>query len=94
MDENNMRKEELSDEGERNKMGVIACMCYVLGNIIGSGIFTSPSAILAKVNSTGLSLIIWIVCGLYSLFGLYLISFFDTPYNFLLYYHSFKSHIV
>ncbi|VDM65046.1 unnamed protein product [Strongylus vulgaris] len=53
----------------RNKMGFIACTSYVVGNIIGSGIFITPTTILSYTHSVGLSLIVWIGCGLISLLG-------------------------
>ncbi|KJH44120.1 hypothetical protein DICVIV_09863 [Dictyocaulus viviparus] len=38
-------------------------------NIIGSGIFITPTSILNYTNSVGLSLIVWIGCGFISLIG-------------------------
>ncbi|EPB67859.1 hypothetical protein ANCCEY_13047, partial [Ancylostoma ceylanicum] len=61
-----MSDDALSD-ASRNKMGFIACTSYVVGNIIGSGIFITPTTILNYTQSIGLSLIVWIGCGLISL---------------------------
>jgi L-type amino acid transporter 9 len=41
----------------------------ILGCVIGSGIFVSPSAVLLATNSVGLSLILWAASGLVSLLG-------------------------
>lgn len=41
----------------------------ISGNIIGSGIFITPGSILGYTKSIGLSLIVWIGCGILSLLG-------------------------
>uniref|UniRef100_A0A9J2PB04 Amino acid permease/ SLC12A domain-containing protein n=1 Tax=Ascaris lumbricoides TaxID=6252 RepID=A0A9J2PB04_ASCLU len=56
-------------DAEANKMGIFSCTSYVIGNIIGSGIFITPTSIVAEVNSVGLSLVVWAACGLISLLG-------------------------
>uniref|UniRef100_A0A914W5W8 Uncharacterized protein n=1 Tax=Plectus sambesii TaxID=2011161 RepID=A0A914W5W8_9BILA len=52
-----------------NRIGLFGATSYVVGNIIGSGIFVSPSGILRRTNSVGLSLIIWVVSGLITVLG-------------------------
>ncbi len=55
---------------QRNtKMGYMGATSYVIGNIIGSGIFITPSSILRQTNSIGLSLIIWVLCALIAILG-------------------------
>jgi hypothetical protein len=39
--------------------------------LLGSGIFVSPKGVLQETQSVGLCLIIWTVCGLISLLGIY-----------------------
>ena len=51
------------------KSAFFGAMSYVLGNVIGSGIFITPTGILRRTNSVGLSLIIWIVSGIVSALG-------------------------
>ncbi|KAK5984331.1 Amino Acid Transporter [Trichostrongylus colubriformis] len=71
-DESNERKamsNNDSSDSDRNKMGFISCTSYVVGNIIGSGIFITPTTILNYTQSIGLSIIVWIGCGLISLIG-------------------------
>ena len=41
----------------------------IVGCVIGSGIFISPTGILSEVNSVGLSLLVWLGCGLLAMFG-------------------------
>ena len=71
-------KPEEVEKKESNKMGFISCSSYVVGNIIGSGIFITPSGILNYVNSVGLSLAVWIGCGLISLLGIFQLAFFEA----------------
>lgn len=52
-------------------IGLVNSITIIIGSMIGSGIFISPSGILANVNSFGASIIIWIACGVYSLLGAY-----------------------
>ena len=41
----------------------------IVGTVIGSGIFVSPTSILEETNSIGASLLIWLGCGFIALFG-------------------------
>ncbi|VDN00846.1 unnamed protein product [Thelazia callipaeda] len=54
---------------EENKIGFFGCLSYILGNCIGAGIFIAPSAVTENVGSVGLSIAVWILCGLISLLG-------------------------
>ena len=40
--------------GRSEKMGLLGAISYIVGNIVGSGIFITPTAILGYVNSVGL----------------------------------------
>ncbi|THD23970.1 Large neutral amino acids transporter small subunit [Fasciola hepatica] len=65
----------VNDLDERVRMkptiGLLNSITIIIGSMIGSGIFISPSGILANMNSFGASILIWIACGIYSLLGAY-----------------------
>lgn len=51
------------------KMTLLNGCTVIVGSIIGSGIFVAPKGVLINTGSTGLSIIIWVLSGLYSLVG-------------------------
>ncbi|XP_033739036.1 LOW QUALITY PROTEIN: cystine/glutamate transporter-like [Pecten maximus] len=54
----------------KKQLGVTDGISYVTGSIIGSGIFISPSPILAGAgSSTGLALCVWLTCGVWAVLG-------------------------
>lgn len=58
----------MTEDGHQ-KMGLTGATSYVIGNIIGSGIFITPASILRYTNSVGLSLIIWTACSVIAILG-------------------------
>ena len=53
----------------KNQIGYLAATSYVISNVIGSGIFITPTSILRMTNSVGLSLIVWVLCAVISMLG-------------------------
>lgn len=75
MEANNIKKEVHSLDFAKNctndkkKIGVLSGINILVGIIIGSGIFVSPSGILTSTKSVGLSLFMWVATGLFSILG-------------------------
>lgn len=62
----------LQDErkvGLGKKVTLFRGIAFIVGTIIGAGIFISPKGILKHSGSVGMSLMVWIACGVLSLFG-------------------------
>ncbi|XP_041653615.1 cystine/glutamate transporter [Cheilinus undulatus] len=62
-------KEKKKKVGLGKKVTLLRGIAMIIGTIIGAGIFISPKGILKYSGSTGMSLIVWIACGVLSLFG-------------------------
>ena len=45
------------------KMTLMNGVTVIVGSIIGSGIFVSPSGVLANTGSVNMSLVVWILSG-------------------------------
>ena len=51
------------------RLGLINGVSVIVGIIVGSGIFITPSSVLKEVGSVGGALVVWVSCGLLSTIG-------------------------
>ncbi|XP_061617383.1 cystine/glutamate transporter isoform X2 [Phyllopteryx taeniolatus] len=53
----------------RREIGPVPAVSFIIGTVVGSGIFIAPKGVLANSGSVGLSLVVWALCGVLSLLG-------------------------
>ncbi|XP_033626181.1 Y+L amino acid transporter 2-like isoform X1 [Asterias rubens] len=51
------------------QIGMFSGATIIIGNIVGSGIFLTPGGVLKNTGSLGMSMVVWVVSGLFSLVG-------------------------
>lgn len=56
--------------GLKAKMSLVNGCTVIVGSIIGSGIFVSPTGVLMHTGSVNLALIVWVASGLFSMVSL------------------------
>jgi len=77
-----LRKDSVSDNlkngtdvhekiGMKAEMTLLNGCTIIIGSIIGSGIFVSPTGVLISTGSVNLSLIVWAISGLFTMVGAY-----------------------
>ncbi|KAG2055913.1 amino acid transporter [Suillus hirtellus] len=72
--------EEDTAGGLGRHLGVTSCTLLIVGRIIGTGIFSTPSSILSSVGSVGASLMLWVLGFLLSFCGLFIWLEFGTMF--------------
>ncbi|KAE9549451.1 hypothetical protein FO519_007345 [Halicephalobus sp. NKZ332] len=53
----------------RQRITLFNGCAIIVGVIVGSGVFVSPTGVLQHAGSGGLSISIWVLCGIYSMLG-------------------------
>ncbi|KAL6306436.1 amino acid transporter [Sparassis latifolia] len=64
--------EEDTAGGMGRHLGVFSCTLLIVGRVIGTGIFSTPSSILNSVGSVGASLMLWVLGFVLSFCGLFI----------------------
>ncbi|EIW78151.1 amino acid transporter [Coniophora puteana RWD-64-598 SS2] len=72
--------EEDTAGGMGRHLGVTSCTLLIVGRIIGTGIFSTPSSILTGVGSIGASLMLWLLGFLLAFCGLFIWLEFGTMF--------------
>lgn len=72
--------EEDTAGGMGRYLGVTSCTLLIVGRIIGTGIFSTPSSILSGVGSVGASLMLWVLGFFLSFCGLFIWLEFGTMF--------------
>ncbi len=72
--QNMISSNEISSNSEsvlkmKRTMGLFTGVMVTSGVMIGSGIFVAPKGVILQVGSVGMALIVWVMCGVISLFG-------------------------
>ncbi|PCH35044.1 amino acid transporter [Wolfiporia cocos MD-104 SS10] len=70
--------EEDTAGGMGRHLGVFTCTLMIVGRVIGTGIFSTPSSILESVGSVGASLMLWVLGFVLSFCGLFIWLEFGT----------------
>lgn len=54
----------------KRELGLLSATNFIVGTMIGSGIFVSASSALSYSGSVGMSLVIWASCGIICFLGM------------------------
>ena len=68
--ENNIHNEECSKKNTlKRNLTFSSCFTIVIGSLLGSGVFISPSLVAASTPNSFIALMVWVIAGLISLSG-------------------------
>lgn len=65
----------------KRELGLLSATNFIVGTMIGSGIFVSASSALNYSGSVGMCLLVWATCGIICFLGRKLFLFFDGKLN-------------
>ncbi|XP_065781818.1 B(0,+)-type amino acid transporter 1 [Muntiacus reevesi] len=68
-DEKSIQSSEPKTMSLQKELGLFSGTCFIVGTIIGSGIFISPKSVLSNMEAVGPCLIIWTMCGVLAALG-------------------------
>ena len=71
LQDNKNDTENTENVGLKPKMTLLNGVTVIVGSIIGSGIFVSPSGVLMNTGSVNMALMIWLASGIFSMIGAY-----------------------
>ncbi|KAH9937963.1 amino acid transporter [Amylocystis lapponica] len=72
--------EEDTAGGMGRHLGVFSCTLLIIGRVIGTGIFSTPSSILKSVGSVGAAMMLWVLGFVLSFCGLFIWLEFGTMF--------------
>ncbi|KAJ2720642.1 hypothetical protein GGI07_004487 [Coemansia sp. Benny D115] len=60
---------EVSEEGLRKEIGLFSASSIIIGQVVGSGIFSTPASVVFLCGTPYMALILWFISGVFSLGG-------------------------
>lgn len=71
-DEKKINNDDDNEIKLKPKMTLLNGITVIVGSIIGSGIFVSPSGVLKNTGSVNVSLIVWTISGVFSMVSIFI----------------------
>ncbi|KAJ1936349.1 methionine permease, partial [Linderina macrospora] len=64
-----VKASDVTDEGLRKEIGLFSASAIIVGQVIGSGIFSTPASVVFFCGTPAMALILWFISGLFSFGG-------------------------